>query len=86
MASRISEALLSAENPLIVTGITGGSMDILDSVIKIGKALTGRNKKLSIAIAFPESNSAGLGMMEGRHLDDALAQIDKQPPEVLDHS
>jgi NADH-quinone oxidoreductase subunit G len=83
LSSRISEALLAADNPLIVTGITGGSIEILDAVVKISKVFSGKNKKLSVAITFPESNSAGLGMMEGRHLNDALSQIDKQPPEVL---
>jgi NADH-quinone oxidoreductase subunit G len=83
LASAISEALLSAENPLIVTGITGGSMAMLDAISGICNAFAGKNKKVSIAITFPESNSAGLGMMEGRNLDDALAQIDIQPPDVL---
>jgi NADH-quinone oxidoreductase subunit G len=82
-ADRISEALLAAENPLIVTGVTGGSIEILDAVARICNAFAARNKKLSIAITFPESNSAGLGLMEGRHLKDAIAQIEKKPPEVL---
>jgi NADH-quinone oxidoreductase subunit G len=83
LAERISKALLEAKNPLLVTGIKEGNSEMLDAVINIGKTFAGKNKKLSIAIAFPESNSAGLGMMEGGHLDDALAQIEKQPPEVL---
>jgi NADH-quinone oxidoreductase subunit G len=83
LASRISEALMAAENPLIVTGIAGGSMEKLDAVTSISQAFSGKNKKVSIAISFPESNSAGLGLMEGRHLNDVVAKIEKQPPEVL---
>lgn len=83
MAGRIADALLGAENPLIVTGISGGSIGMLDAVLKISEAFTGRNNKLSVAIAFPESNSLGLSMMGGRHLNDALDQIENHPPEVL---
>jgi NADH-quinone oxidoreductase subunit G len=83
LASGISEAILAAENPLIVTGVTGGSPEILDAVAKICNAFTGKGKKLSIAITFPESNSAGLGLMDGKNLNDALERITQQPPEVL---
>jgi NADH-quinone oxidoreductase subunit G len=83
LASRISEALLAAENPLIVTGIAGGSMEMLDAVTRISHAFSGMNKKGSMAITFPESNSAGLGMMEGGNLNDILARINEQPPELL---
>ncbi len=83
LASRISESLLAAENPLIVTGIAGGSIGILDAVTEICQALSEKNKKVSVAITFPESNSAGLGMMGGSNLNDVLAKIDNQPPEVL---
>jgi len=83
MAVKISDALLAAENPLIVTGIAGGSIDMLNAIAHICSAFSGMNKKLSVAVAFPECNSAGLGMMEGRHLENALEEIDKKPPEVL---
>ena len=86
MAGRISETLLAAENPLIVTGITAGSIELLEAVTRIINGFSGKNKKLSVAIAFPESNSAGLDMMDGRHLEDALAQIDKQATRGTDHS
>ncbi len=83
LAGRISEALLGAENPLIVTGTTAGSTDLLDALNKIIDGFSGKNKKLSVAIALPESNSAGLGMTDGGNLEDVLAHIDRQPPEVL---
>ncbi len=83
LASRISEAFLAAENPLIVTGIAGGNIEILDAVTRICQAFSEKNKKVSITIAFPESNSAGLGIMEGGNLDDVIAKVDNQPPEVL---
>ncbi len=82
-AARISEALLAADNPLIITGITGGSIEILDALTAICQALTAKGKKPAIAICFPESNSAGLGLMDGGNLDDALQRIIQQPPEVL---
>jgi NADH-quinone oxidoreductase subunit G len=82
-AARISEALLAAENPLIITGITGGSMEIMEALTGICKALSGKNKKPAIAITLPESNSVGLALMEGGNLDDALGRIAQKPPEVL---
>jgi NADH-quinone oxidoreductase subunit G len=74
-ASGIANALLDAENPLIVTGIAGGSSDILQAVENIVMALSRCGKDPGIAIAMPECNSAGLGLMDGSSLDDAIEVI-----------
>ncbi len=72
LAGRIAEALLEAENPLIVTGITGGTDDMLNALVNIVSALTNKGKKPGISITFPESNSVGLALMDGGPLEDAL--------------
>jgi NADH-quinone oxidoreductase subunit G len=82
-AAGIASALLAAENPLIVTGISEGSEDILNAMVNIVIALTQKKRKPGITIAFPESNSAGLGMLDGNNLDDALELIHKGSVDTL---
>jgi NADH-quinone oxidoreductase subunit G len=82
-AAGIASALLAAENPLIVTGISEGSEDILNAMVNIVIALTQKKRKPGITIAFPESNSAGLGMLDGNNLDDALELIQKGSVDTL---
>jgi NADH-quinone oxidoreductase subunit G len=82
-AEKIADALLSAENPLIVTGINTGNMDLLNAIENMMIALSRKGKKPGIAIVFPECNSAGLGMMDGGSLENAIDTILKEPVDIL---
>ena len=82
-AGRIAEALLGAENPLIVTGISLGSMAILEAAENLVTALSLRGKKPGLVVVLPESNSAGLGITEGNHLDGALETISNKQIDTL---
>jgi NADH-quinone oxidoreductase subunit G len=75
-ARRIADALSAAENPLIVTGITGGDY-IFNASANIAMALTQAGKKPSFSIVFPECNSVGLAMLEGDSLDEAIELVNK---------
>jgi NADH-quinone oxidoreductase subunit G len=72
LAQNIASALTEAKNPLIVTGIHSGSADILQAAANIARALASTGKKVNLSILFPECNTLGLEMMEGRSLDEAF--------------
>ena len=82
LATKIAKALLAAQNPLIVAGVTG-NQDILNASSNILNALNENGKKGSISIAFAESNSVGLAMLDGNSLDDAIEVINKEQVEKL---
>lgn len=83
LAGRIAKDLLNAENPLIISGLTANDDPVIDALTNIAEALSSINKKPSVAIAFPESNSAGLATFNGDPLEKALELINSDPPEIL---
>jgi len=72
MAQKIYNILIEAKNPLIITGIHSGSADILHAASNIAEALNLSGKKVSLSFLLTDCNSMGLGMMEGKSLDDAV--------------
>jgi NADH-quinone oxidoreductase subunit G len=83
IAEKIAASLLDAKQPLIVTGISCANEDLLNAVIQMAIALSGKNKKPRVAIAFLESNTAGIGLMNGGNLDDALELISNNLADTL---
>jgi NADH-quinone oxidoreductase subunit G len=75
LAQKIAAALKEANNPLIISGIHGGSLDILHAAFNTAKALSLSGKKTSLSFLVPDCNSMGLGMMDGKSLDDAIELI-----------
>lgn len=83
LASQIADDLLAAERPLIVTGITGADDSVFDAVTNLIVALSNKNKKPALAIAFPECNTAGIGAMNTADLDDAIEAVQNKKPDIL---
>lgn len=75
MAQKIAKTLIEAKNPLIITGIHSGSIDLLHAASNIAEALNLNAKKASLSLLVPDCNSMGLAMMEGKSLDDAFEVI-----------
>lgn len=75
LAQRIAAALLASKRPLIVSGASLGSRAILEAAANIAKALHNREKKGSISLVVPESNSLGLALFGGQSLDAALERL-----------
>jgi NADH-quinone oxidoreductase subunit G len=71
-AERIGGALLSSNNPLIITGIKSNNINILHAAANIAAALTAAGKNASLAFIFPHCNSYGLGLLDGRSIDELL--------------
>lgn len=61
----IAEALLEAKRPLIVSGASSGSREIIEAAANIASALKNREKNASISLIVPEANSMGLALLLG---------------------
>lgn len=75
LAQQIADALLAAEQPLVVSGTSAGSDAVLQAAANIASALHARDKKASITLTVPEANSLGLGLLGGESIDAALEQL-----------
>lgn len=82
-AKNIAAALKNSINPLIITGIHSGSSDIIKAASNIASALSSSGKKVHLSILFPECNSLGLGMMEGKSLLQAIDLVNSGEADTL---
>ncbi len=69
-AQKIAGALMQSKNPLIITGLQNKSEAILKASANIVLALYKMGKKPLILIVFPESNSVGLGLLDGKSMEE----------------
>ncbi len=83
LSKKIAATLKEAKNPLIITGIHSGSAEIMHAAANVARALSSAGKNSNLGILFPECNTAGLGMMEGRSLDDAFELIRNDGADTL---
>ncbi|OHV08363.1 NADH-quinone oxidoreductase subunit NuoG [Kushneria phosphatilytica] len=75
LASTIAEALMTAERPLIISGGSLGSREVIQAAANLARALRQRDSKGSITLVSGEANSTGLAMLGGHSLDWALDSI-----------
>ncbi|MEK1904673.1 MAG: molybdopterin-dependent oxidoreductase, partial [Pseudomonas sp.] len=71
----IADALLGAKRPLIVSGASLGSKELIEAAANIASALKNREKNGSISLVVPEANSMGLALFGGESLDAALEAL-----------
>ncbi|MGL4315117.1 MAG: NADH-quinone oxidoreductase subunit NuoG [Pseudomonas sp.] len=71
----IADALLNAKRPLIVSGASLGSKELIEAAANIASALKNREKNGSISLVVPEANSMGLALFGGESLDAALEAL-----------
>jgi NADH-quinone oxidoreductase subunit G len=72
---KIAGALMDADNPVIITGLQSNDKRILHAAANIATALSQKGKKPSLSVVFPECNSLGLGLMDGKPLNDLIEAI-----------
>ena len=82
-AGRVADALRAAERPVIVSGTGAGSRAVLHAAASIAAALRNSGNLATIALALPAANSAGLALLEGRHLADLEATLEHDRADVL---
>lgn len=75
-AGTIAEALLAAEQPLVISGIEAGDESVVQASANVALALRASGKSGALMLNVPECNSLGLALMAKGHggLEEALAQ------------
>jgi NADH-quinone oxidoreductase subunit G len=77
MANKIASELAKAKNPLIISGIHSGSKDIIQAAANIAWSLISSERQASLTYVFPECNSMGLALMEGKSFEELIPVIDQ---------
>src|SRR5882724_5845165 len=75
LAGRIAQALLEAERPLIVSGISCGSEAVIQAAANVAWALCGNGHAAELCFTVPECNNLGLGLMGGGSLNAAFKAV-----------
>jgi NADH-quinone oxidoreductase subunit G len=75
LAQTIAAALKEAERPLVVSGTSCGSVQVVQAAANIAKALCNAGARVDLCFTVPECNSLGLGLMKGRPLSEAFNEI-----------
>lgn len=75
LATRIADALLAAERPLLVSGTSLQSPALLQATANIAAALHARGKKAQLSLCFSSVNSVGVTLLGGHNVQQALQQL-----------
>jgi NADH-quinone oxidoreductase subunit G len=75
LARKAAEALKQAQRPLVVSGVSCGSAAILEAASNVAAALCGLGGVSHLALALPECNSLGLGLLGGGSLQAAVEAV-----------
>ncbi|RZI89234.1 MAG: NADH-quinone oxidoreductase subunit NuoG, partial [Pseudomonas sp.] len=75
LAQRIADALVAAQRPLVVSGVSLAEPALIEAAANIAKALKLREKNGSLSLVVPEANSLGLAMLGGDSVDAALDAV-----------
>ncbi len=73
-ACEITNELLDAHRPLIVTGVSAGP-DVIRAAARLATELCNRDKDCGLFIAMPEANTMGVGLMGGLALDEVVDRV-----------
>jgi len=73
LAVIIADSLKQAKRPLIVSGTSCASLDVIQAAYNVAKALPATDKQLTFTV--PECNSLGLAIMGGASLQQAFERI-----------
>ncbi|MEK6780899.1 MAG: NADH-quinone oxidoreductase subunit NuoG [Bacteroidota bacterium] len=75
LAQNIAKALMNAERPVIISGTSNGSEELLHASSNIATALHKKNSKTGIVLTLPDCNSMGLSMLGGNSLNKAIEAV-----------
>ena len=74
-AQTVARQLMAADRPLVISGGSLQSTQVLDAAGSIARALSRRTKRAGLTLVRQEANSTGLAMLGGRSLEWALDEI-----------
>ncbi|MFZ1984204.1 MAG: molybdopterin-dependent oxidoreductase, partial [Desulfatitalea sp.] len=70
-----AQALLKAQRPLVVAGLTDGQPALLQAAANIAWRLKQKGRAAELCFCVPESNSMGLALMQAQSLEAAFAAV-----------
>jgi NADH-quinone oxidoreductase subunit G len=79
----ISEILLNADNPLIISGTSSKSNEVIKAAANIAWALCKAGKKAGLSFIVKESNSIGVSLLDKKSLNDAAASAKGKQQDTL---
>jgi NADH-quinone oxidoreductase subunit G len=71
-AAEIAAAFAKAERPIVVSGVSSGSEDIMRAAANVAWSLHTRGAVAELALVVPECNSLGVSLMGGGTLENAF--------------
>lgn len=74
VAGEIVRILRGAQRPVIISGVSCGSVDVIQAAANMAEALHNHNSETGIVLTFAACNSLGLALMEGKSFVDILQQ------------
>jgi NADH-quinone oxidoreductase subunit G len=78
----VASALLAAERPLVVSGVSAASDLVVKAAANIAWSLRRRGKNVRLCLVVPECNSFGLGLLATKGIDEAFAAAREGRAEV----
>jgi NADH-quinone oxidoreductase subunit G len=76
LAATIAKALVEAERPVVVSGISCNSEAVLEAAAQVTQALIRQGRtQTRLAFTMPEANTFGLGLIEQGTLSSALEEV-----------
>jgi NADH-quinone oxidoreductase subunit G len=75
LAERVATALSQAKRPIIISGASCETDNVMKAAANVAWALTKKNKNTGIVLTLPECNSMGLAMMHGQRLESAFNAV-----------
>jgi NADH-quinone oxidoreductase subunit G len=75
LAASIATALQQAERPLVVSGASLGSPELVQAATNVAWALCKGGKPTGLCFTVPESNGLGLGLLGGEPLEGAFQAV-----------
>ena len=82
-AKNISEILLKAENPVIISGTSSKSKEMMQAAANIAWALHKKDRKANLSFIVKESNSMGISMLEKKDLTNAIDSIQSDEADTI---
>ncbi len=83
LVKEIAYALKNSNNPLVISGISGGDEDTLQAAMNIAMALMSTDKKVMFCAVLPECNSMGLSLIPGKHFEDGTELVQQKEIDTL---
>jgi NADH-quinone oxidoreductase subunit G len=86
LAQSSARMLADARRPLIISGTSCGTLEVLEAAANVASALCEKRRgkeEIRLCFSVPECNSVGMSMFHGRTPDDALADLQGKPDAII---